>query len=327
MAKQRTTKDEAKASALTEPPSAGATLQDERNEASGALPMGDERAKPDTPQAAVPVTDKDRHAPVTNLEPVQPSFILEPLAAALPIREPASMPPPPPDDAPRSGGNCNGATLLEQPEAELPAPSASPRISQFALLAAALLLSAAAGGMLGVLGASGLQHGAEPSNGATRPSAEEMTSLKENMLQARVELAALKVSIDAANRAASAQFTRIGERIERVERTQAEPAAKLNKALETLDRLSRAETAPPREVTGSITPPQTVGGAPANAGLVDGWVVRDVHRNTALIEGRAGMLEVDKGDVVPGLGRIEAIRKQDGRWIVVTSKGLITSSR
>ena len=27
--------------------------------------------------------------------------------------------------------------------------------------------------------------------------------------------------------------------------------------------------------------------------------------------------------MVPGLGRIEAIRKQDGRWVVVTSKGLI----
>ena len=34
---------------------------------------------------------------------------------------------------------------------------------------------------------------------------------------------------------------------------------------------------------------------------------------------------VDKGDVVPGLGRIEAFRKQDGRWVVVTPKGLIVA--
>jgi len=26
---------------------------------------------------------------------------------------------------------------------------------------------------------------------------------------------------------------------------------------------------------------------------------------------------------VPGLGRIDAIRRQDGRWVVVTAKGLI----
>jgi hypothetical protein len=35
------------------------------------------------------------------------------------------------------------------------------------------------------------------------------------------------------------------------------------------------------------------------------------------------MFEVFAGDPVPGLGRIDAIRKQDGRWVVVTSKGLI----
>jgi hypothetical protein len=27
---------------------------------------------------------------------------------------------------------------------------------------------------------------------------------------------------------------------------------------------------------------------------------------------------------VPGLGRIDAIRKQDGRWVVVTSRGTIS---
>ena len=40
-----------------------------------------------------------------------------------------------------------------------------------------------------------------------------------------------------------------------------------------------------------------------------------------------GIIEVDQGDMVPGLGRVDAIRKQDGRWVVVTSKGLIVSPR
>ena len=39
------------------------------------------------------------------------------------------------------------------------------------------------------------------------------------------------------------------------------------------------------------------------------------------------MIEVDQGDVVPGLGRVEAIRKQEGRWVVMTSKGTILSPR
>ena len=65
---------------------------------------------------------------------------------------------------------------------------------------------------------------------------------------------------------------------------------------------------------------------PPKSGL-EGWVVRDVHRGTALIEGRMGIIEVEQGDLVPGLGRVDAIRKQDGRWVVVTSRGLITSGR
>jgi hypothetical protein len=43
----------------------------------------------------------------------------------------------------------------------------------------------------------------------------------------------------------------------------------------------------------------------------------------ALIENRRGIYEVYAGDPVPGAGRVDAIRRQDGRWVVVTSKGLI----
>src|SRR5581483_11636789 len=97
------------------------------------------------------------------------------------------------------------------------------------------------------------------------------------------------------------------------------------KAVDSLEKVRRAELALHADTmpTGSITPPQPIAGAPSKLGPVDGWVLRDVHRGTAFIEGRMGIIEVDQGDMVPGLGRVEAIRKQDGRWVVVTSKGLI----
>jgi hypothetical protein len=72
----------------------------------------------------------------------------------------------------------------------------------------------------------------------------------------------------------------------------------------------------------------TAGAAPAEVGrlpTIDGWVLRDVSRGAALIEGRSGLYEVLAGDPVPGLGRVDAIRKQDGRWVVVTSRGLIVA--
>jgi len=160
---------------------------------------------------------------------------------------------------------------------------------------------------------------------AGRASLEDIQTLKENVVQARVELAALKLSIDSANRNTAAQLTRISERIDRVERSQAEPAAKLTKAVDTLERLSRGE-ASSKDVTGSLASPAS-GLNQSKPAAVEGWVVRDVYRGTALIEGRMGVIEVDQGDVVPGLGRVDAIRKQDGRWVVVTPKGVIMPAR
>ena len=62
---------------------------------------------------------------------------------------------------------------------------------------------------------------------------------------------------------------------------------------------------------------------------VEGWVLRDVAQGGALIEGRRGIYrgiyEVYAGDSVPGVGRVDAIRRLDGRWVVVTSKGLIVA--
>ena len=104
--------------------------------------------------------------------------------------------------------------------------------------------------MLGAIVVTGL---ARPTPVAAGPKfgVEDVNALKEQVVQARVELAALKSSLDAGHRSANQQFTRIAERVERMERTQAEPVAKLTKAVE----VARAR-APRRgraaEVTGSI---------------------------------------------------------------------------
>ena len=144
------------------------------------------------------------------------------------------------------------------------------------------------------------------------------------------------------------QLNKASDRLDKVEKAQAEPAAKLAKLSETVDKLSAPPQAsapaavagragsPRRTVTGSIPQPAAAAAAaPAPAPppkpevarlpTVEGWVLRDVANGGALIEGRRGMYEVYAGDPVPGLGRVDAIRKQDGRWVVVTSKGLIVA--
>jgi hypothetical protein len=99
-----------------------------------------------------------------------------------------------------------------------------------------------------------------------------------------------------------------------------------------------ASIAPPRETTASIQPPAAAlkpkpklesksEPKPEVARLqtVDGWVLRDITNDGAVIEGRQGLFEVLAGDAMPGLGRVEAIKRQDGRWVVVTTKGLIVA--
>ena len=227
-----------------------------------------------------------------------------------------------PEPAPDATDGIKSPAQDHEPATDIPQTEPEARrggVNCFSLLAACLALAAALGGMVGALAAYSLARPVGPAVIATGSIGnEEFHVLKENVVQARVDLAALKASVDAANRNGNAQLTKVAERIERMERTQAEPAARLSKAAENLERIVRTET------TGALVPPQPVGPRP---GGPDAWVLRDVRHGTAIIEGRTGTIEVDPGDVVPGMGRVEDIRKQDGRWVVLTSKGVITSRR
>jgi hypothetical protein len=178
-------------------------------------------------------------------------------------------------------------------------------------MAASIALATACGALAGALGTSGLVTRAPASE--STPSIDETRIMKDAIAQLRVDIAALKASVDTANRTANAQMSKISERFERADRLQTEAAPKL--ARETTGSIASA--APAAAVP---LPPPT----PALP-IVSGWVVRDVSRGMALIQGRIGLIEVEPGDVVPGLGRIEAVRRQDGRWVVVTARGIIAS--
>ncbi len=186
---------------------------------------------------------------------------------------------------------------------------------KFILLAASLVLAAALGAMAGVLGATGVARLAgEPA------TVQQPTGLQTSVAQLRSEIAALKASVDASGRNAGAQYSKLVERFDRVEHMQS-VATKTDAAL-------------PKDVTGSITPPAATAAAPLPpapmppATTVPGWAVRDVYRGVAMLQSRmGGMVEVEPGDVLPGLGRVESIRRQDGHWVVMTSKGMITSMR
>lgn len=58
---------------------------------------------------------------------------------------------------------------------------------------------------------------------------------------------------------------------------------------------------------------------------IAGWTLRQVTNGTAVLEGPNGIWRAARGDTVPGVGRVDSIVRWGNRWIVATSRGLIST--
>jgi hypothetical protein len=205
-------------------------------------------------------------------------------------------------------------------------------------MAAVVAIAASVGAISGALATAGMMHFAAPAPAQVA----DTSALESSVARIDADVVALKANVEHTSKTGLGQFNRTNDRLDKLEKAQAEPMAKIAKLSETVDKLRAAAPAqaaaavPARETTGSIAPTQvaTAAAAPAPAApktevgrlpTVEGWVLRDVSNGGALIEGRGGLYEVYAGDPIPGVGRVDAIRRQDGRWVVVTSKGLIVA--
>jgi hypothetical protein len=206
---------------------------------------------------------------------------------------------------------------------------------RLAALAAVLALATVAGALGGALATAGLGHFV----------GDDAASAANRALVARIDadILNLRLSVEHTSKMGMAHFNKTSDRLDKLEKAQAEPVARLGRLSEAVDKLRAAPqvapaavAAPPvapvpvaaasvaaKEATGSIAPADAPKVEVARLPTVEGWVLRGVANGVALIEGRRGIYEVYAGDPVPGAGRVDAIRRQDGRWVVVTSKGLI----
>jgi hypothetical protein len=58
---------------------------------------------------------------------------------------------------------------------------------------------------------------------------------------------------------------------------------------------------------------------------IEGWTIREVSGGTAVLEGPNGVWKATRGDTIPGVGKIDSIVRWGNRWIVATSRGLIST--
>ena len=306
--------------------------------------------KDDAPKVDAPKAEVSR-AEVVKTEPVKAETARHP-------RELLIM-------SPREGAWKRAESSFESPKPEpkpnKEAPAAGNGARRFAAMAAMLLLAVIAGAAGGAFATVGLSHLTRTA-AVPAPAPNNTGALEASVARIDNDIMALKAGLEQTTKAGLAQFNKTSDRLERIEKAQAEPAAKLAKLGEAVDKLRPAApaqavpttvaaaapttvaTAAPKDVTGTVTAPAgaqpeplpqappiaaAAGSTPKAEGgrlpTVDNWVLRDVSHGSALIEGRTGLYEVFAGDPVPGLGRVEAIRKQDGRWVVVTPKGLIVA--
>lgn len=236
--------------------------------------------------------------------------------------------------APSRDRSWDDATI-EHGSARVDAAQTSGRWGKrLSVIAAVAVLAAIAGVVGGSFATSGLGHGVA----AEQPSATSRTQAMEATIKRlESEVAALKAGTDRAAKGDAGQFAKVNDRLDRMEKAHADSASKLAKLNDNVEKqhVAAAPAASPasaKDVTGSIP---TASAAPvplpspkpefARLPTVPDWVLRNVANGGAVIEGRTGIYEVYAGDPVPGLGRIDAIRKQDGRWVVITRRGLVVA--
>jgi hypothetical protein len=205
------------------------------------------------------------------------------------------------------------------PEIVAPAPTSRRRLvlrrrhRRHALLAASVAIAAALGAVIGATTTGGFSSPAA----VNAPGVEENKAMQQSVVRLTKEITSLKASLEAANKSAHSQIAKISE------------------------RLNRGST----EITSSITPPQTVPASaapvptprPASAGaetqpparvsVVADWSIRQARDGYVYVQGHGDIYEVVPGAPLPGLGPVEQIKRQDGRWVVVTPKGIIVSMR
>lgn len=186
--------------------------------------------------------------------------------------------------------------------AALPLPAAArlrvrPRHKRQAILAASVTIAACIGAIIGALAMSGSS--ALPN----RAALHEREAMQQSIGKLDKEIVALKAELEAGTKSARSQIAKISE------------------------RLSRAP-----ETTGSIvtTPaaiPTPIPRPDMRTSVVRDWRIYNVRDGVVAVEGHGEIYEIGIGAPLPGLGPVEQIKRQDGRWIVTTPKGMIVSQR
>jgi hypothetical protein len=220
-----------------------------------------------------------------------------------------------------------------------PPPPRPTWVAPLATLAvAAMLVVCACTGVIAYLATQPAQSNVA-ANTEIRNLRETVAQLRKQMSGVSENLDGLRTAVDQSSKATNDRFGRFAENLDRIERVSSSSTAKLDKLAQAQVQTpapALVQSQPPSqqgsmvasvaapEFTGSVSPSER---APAPRKVIKGWSVRQAYEGIAILQSPNGVIEAVLGQQVPGLGRIEEIRNENGRLVVETSGGVVYSSR
>lgn len=214
----------------------------------------------------------------------------------------------------RATADDKASADAEPSETAAPEPEREPRRywPSFVPLAATVAFAVAFGAIAGAAATSALLRDSSPAP-AVVAATDASRVLQDKVTQLGGELAALKSSLANSQRSASTQIGKLTERIDRTEKAQAEPAAKIAKLQDSIERLEHRPQAAvansAADVTGSVSPKEQ-----SKPQVAEGWRLRDFYDGRAIVESRNGTLfRVGPGSSVPDSARSRASSARTAR--------------
>ncbi len=182
-----------------------------------------------------------------------------------------------------------------------------PRHKRQALMAATVALAAALGAVAGIAASGGFA-ARKPDVGVV-----ESHALQQKIGQLGKEIASLKTNIAAADKSARSPIAKISD--------------KLTEHLRNAPDITGSIPVPPAAIPTPMPAPRpaaTVSRPP----VVHDWSIRYVRDGYVYVrQERGDTYQVQIGAPLPGLGPVREVKREDGRWLVVTPKGLIVALR
>ncbi len=287
--------------------------------------MAEPNEQPKTVSDGVqPATDKPTELPHFQSPPLSPELKAEPVRERIspqplePMRPFASAP----KLDPRKAEEERIFTLphIEMPKMSMPSFSVPSYLQRTASLAATVLIAAG----LGAAFASAMNRSpkAEPPQ-RDAVLIEENAQLQKSVARLTKELASLKTAVETTSKDSAARFAKLADRFE--------------KSTETTGSISKqAAVAPPPAAPAPMPaaePTPLPQARPAVSQperrplpIIQGWTIYQVRNGVAWVDNGGELFAAQVGVPLPGLGPVEAVRREGAQWIVITPKGVISSA-